>query len=66
MKAPLVSIKNMDVGYQNQLVLSDVSLDVFERDFIGIIGPNGGGKTTLIKAILGLLKPPERIGGTRP
>jgi zinc transport system ATP-binding protein len=57
MKAPLVSIKNMDVGYQNQLVLSDVSLDVFERDFIGIIGPNGGGKTTLIKAILGLLKP---------
>ncbi len=57
MKTPLVSIKNMDVAYHNQLVLSNVSFEVFERDFIGIIGPNGGGKTTLIKAILGLLKP---------
>ena len=57
MNSPLVSIKNMDVSYQKQLVLSDVSLSVFEHDFIGIIGPNGGGKTTLLKAILGLLKP---------
>lgn len=57
MNAPLVSIKDMDVAYQKNLVLSKVSFKVFERDFIGIIGPNGGGKTTLIKAILGLLKP---------
>lgn len=57
MNAPLVSIKNVDFAYQKQLVLSDVSLSIFERDFIGIIGPNGGGKTTLVKAILGLLKP---------
>ena len=57
MNAPLVSIKDMDVAYQKNLVLSKVSFNVFERDFIGIIGPNGGGKTTLIKAILGLLKP---------
>jgi zinc transport system ATP-binding protein len=57
MNDPLVSIKNMDVAYQKHLVLSDVSLSIFERDFIGIIGPNGGGKTTLIKAIVGLLKP---------
>jgi zinc transport system ATP-binding protein len=57
MSAPLVEIKHMDVAYQKQLVLSDVSLSVFEHDFIGIIGPNGGGKTSLLKAILGLLKP---------
>lgn len=57
MTSPLVSIKDMDFAYQKNLVLSKVSLSVFERDFIGIIGPNGGGKTTLIKAILGLLKP---------
>jgi len=38
-------------------VLSNVSLSVFENDFIGIIGPNGGGKTSLLKAILGLVKP---------
>jgi len=57
MNAPLVSIKDMDFAYQKNLVLSKVSLSVFERDFIGIIGPNGGGKTTLVKAILGLVKP---------
>ncbi len=61
MSSPLVEIKNMDVAYQKKLVLSKVSLSVFERDFIGIIGPNGGGKTSLIKAILGLLKP---VGGS--
>ncbi len=57
MSTPLVEIKHMDVAYQKHLVLSDVSLSVFEHDFIGIIGPNGGGKTSLLKAILGLVKP---------
>ncbi len=57
MSTPLVEIKNMDLAYQRQLVLSKVNLSVFEKDFIGIIGPNGGGKTSLIKAILGLVKP---------
>jgi zinc transport system ATP-binding protein len=57
MNTPLIEIKNMDLAYQKQLVLTNVSLSVFERDFIGIIGPNGGGKTSLVKAILGLLKP---------
>ena len=57
MSARLVEIKNMDVAYQKKLVLTDVSLSVFENDFIGVIGPNGGGKTTLVKSILGLIKP---------
>jgi zinc transport system ATP-binding protein len=57
MRAPLVRIKDMDLAYQKKLVLSKVSLSVFDKDFIGIIGPNGGGKTTLVKAILGLMKP---------
>jgi len=57
MSTPIVEIRNVDVAYQKQLVLSNVSLSVFENDFIGIIGPNGGGKTSLIKAILGLIKP---------
>jgi zinc transport system ATP-binding protein len=57
MSTPLVEIKHMDVAYQKQLVLSNVSLSIFEHDFIGIIGPNGGGKTSLVKAILGLVKP---------
>jgi zinc transport system ATP-binding protein len=57
MEKPLIQIRGMDVAYQKHLVLSDISLSIYDRDFIGIIGPNGGGKTTLIKVILGLLKP---------
>lgn len=54
---PLIKIENLAVGYDKTPVLEDVNLEIFERDFIGVIGPNGGGKTTLLKAILGLLKP---------
>ena len=54
---PLIKIQNLTVSYDNTPVLQNVSLDVYENDFLGVIGPNGGGKTTLIKAILGLLKP---------
>lgn len=57
MEKPLVQIMNMDAAYQKQVVLTNVSLSINDRDFIGIIGPNGGGKTTLVKVILGLLKP---------
>lgn len=54
---PLIEIRGLTVGYENSIILSDVSLTIGDRDFIGVIGPNGGGKTTLLKAILGLLKP---------
>ena len=52
MKA-LVSLKNLTVRYDETVALEDVSLDIYPDDFLGIIGPNGGGKTTLVKAILG-------------
>ena len=54
---PIIEIKNLAAGYAGRTVLHDVNLNVYERDFLGIIGPNGGGKPTLIKCILGLLKP---------
>ena len=54
---PIIEIKNLNAGYDGRTVLRDVNLTVYDRDFLGIIGPNGGGKTTLIKCILGLLKP---------
>ncbi|WP_294612871.1 metal ABC transporter ATP-binding protein [uncultured Bacteroides sp.] len=57
MKTPLIEIKNLSAGYDHRTVLRNVNLTVYDRDFLGIIGPNGGGKTTLIKCILGLLKP---------
>jgi len=57
MNKTLVEIENMYAGYNGTVVLRAIDLQIFERDFLGIIGPNGGGKTTLIKIILGLLKP---------
>ncbi len=53
----LIDIKNLYVAYDSKTVLEGVNLSIYERDFIGIIGPNGGGKTTLLKAILGLIEP---------
>ncbi|WP_299579028.1 ABC transporter ATP-binding protein [uncultured Sunxiuqinia sp.] len=57
MKDKLVEIKNLSVSYDKQRVLEDANLVIQPHDFLGVIGPNGGGKTTLIKAILGLVKP---------
>lgn len=53
----LIDIKNLNAGYEEKHVLKNVCLPIYEKDFLGIIGPNGGGKTTLLKVILGLLKP---------
>ena len=57
MSKTLVEIENMYAGYNGNVVLKAINLGIYEQDFLGIIGPNGGGKTTLIKTILGLLKP---------
>ncbi|MGN0310860.1 MAG: metal ABC transporter ATP-binding protein [Bacteroides sp.] len=56
---PLIEIKDLTAGYDQQQVLHHISLSIFPNDFLGIVGPNGGGKTTLLKCILGLLKPQE-------
>jgi zinc transport system ATP-binding protein len=53
----VISLTGVDFSYNGELVLKDVNLEVHEREMIGIIGPNGGGKTTLLRLILGLLKP---------
>ncbi|RIH65963.1 ABC transporter ATP-binding protein [Mariniphaga sediminis] len=54
---PLIKIKDLTLGYDREPVLHKVNLEIFEKDFVGVIGPNGGGKTTLLKAVLGLLAP---------
>jgi len=61
MPYPLLEMKSVSVAYGSNVVLQDVNLKVYNNDFIGVIGPNGGGKTTLLKAILGLLRP---VSGT--
>lgn len=54
----VLEISNLSVGYEpGNLVLDKVNLDVYDNDFLGIIGPNGGGKTTLLKSIMGLIRP---------
>lgn len=56
MKEKLLQIEGLSVGYDGKTVLQDVDLTVCSHDFLGIIGPNGGGKTTLVKAVLGLVE----------
>lgn len=53
----VVSINNLSVFYNKICALDKISLSVSKEDFLGILGPNGGGKSTLIKVILGLIKP---------
>ncbi len=50
-------MESLSASYGANIVLEDVNFRVNESDFIGVIGPNGGGKTTLLKLILGLIKP---------
>ncbi len=49
----LVEIRDLTVRYGNLTAVDRANLDIFDNDFIGIIGPNGGGKSTLVKAIMG-------------
>jgi zinc transport system ATP-binding protein len=55
--AYLFEMHSLSASYGANVVLQDVDFRVIENDFIGVIGPNGGGKTTLLKIILGLLAP---------
>jgi len=69
-----VELEKVSVRFDSKSVLEDINLKVRENDFLGIIGPNGGGKTTLLKVMAGLQeptsgsvkiygKPPSRAGG---
>src|SRR5699024_830851 len=55
----VITLKNVSFQYDNKIVLDQINLDIKRGSFIGLLGPNGGGKTTLIKIILGLLQPKE-------
>lgn len=56
----ILSVKDVSFDYQNRIVLQDIDFSIEARDYVAIIGPNGGGKSTFIKLIMGLL--PPRIG----
>jgi zinc transport system ATP-binding protein len=69
MNRQVIEIHNLNFSFNGQAVLQDVDLDVKEGDFMAMIGPNGGGKTTLLKLMLGLLAADSgsiRVFGERP
>jgi zinc transport system ATP-binding protein len=55
----IIELNNVCFSYTNEEVIKDVSLQIHKGDYVGIIGPNGGGKSTLLKLMLGILKPEE-------
>lgn len=69
MNSPVIAIQHLWFSFNGHLVLKDVNLTVYPKEFLALIGPNGGGKTTLMKLMLGLLKPDRgtiRIFGAPP
>ena len=64
-----VEVENLTFSYDGPPVLEKVTFSVEPREFVGIVGPNGGGKTTLLKLLTGLLEPDEgrvRVLGQPP
>ena len=61
MSRAVITLDNVSFRYNDLPVLAGVSLEVEQGEFLGVVGPNGGGKSTLLKLILGLLKP---LGGS--
>ncbi|MBM2826199.1 MAG: transporter ATP-binding protein [Dehalococcoidia bacterium] len=57
MAEPVLELRGVSFGYSRELALEDVTVSVERGDFLGLVGPNGGGKTTILKIALGLLRP---------
>jgi zinc transport system ATP-binding protein len=56
-KYAAITFENVTVKYDSIIALDDINFTIEEGDYVGIIGPNGGGKTTILKTILGLIQP---------
>ena len=72
MDKPIIEINDLNFSYNHHDILNNVNISVYAKDFVAVIGPNGGGKTTLLKLMLGLLpldhglirifgQPPQKI-----
>jgi ABC-type Mn2+/Zn2+ transport system ATPase subunit len=59
---PLIRLEDASIGHGGRAVLQGISVDVEPEDFLAVVGPNGGGKTTLLRTLLGVLLP---LGGRR-
>ena len=54
---PLLSFENLSIGYENNVILENLSFAIEEGDYVAILGENGAGKSTLLKTMLGLIEP---------
>lgn len=55
-KEQVIRLRDVGVRYENVIALEHVNIDIFNDDFIGIIGPNGGGKSSLVKTLMGIVE----------
>lgn len=53
----MIEFKNVTLTYGKKEIFKALSFEIFEKDFLGIVGPNGSGKTTILRSIMGLIKP---------
>ncbi len=68
-KEPVIEIKNLSFSYGATLALMNINFTAYENELICIVGPNGGGKTTFLKLVMGLLKPDKgsiKVFNSRP
>ena len=54
---PLITLKNINVVFEQKTALRDINLSIYPNSIITIVGPNGGGKSTLLKTLLKLQTP---------
>lgn len=57
--SPIIRFDHASFGFPGLIALKDITLPIYDGEFVGVIGPNGSGKTTLCRAVLGLLPPVE-------
>ena len=56
-RPPLLQFQHVTLGYSRKAILEDLDFAIYDGEYLGIVGPNGSGKTTMLRAILGMLRP---------